>query len=56
MASENGVFVFPDVAKQAMLYAYRVEDSGEPPAHTMGYLVEMMLRPFMASAVSLLEK
>ena len=28
--------------KQAMLKAYRVEDKGEPPAYTIGYLVGRM--------------
>lgn len=32
--------------KQAMLEAYRVEDRGEPPAYTIGYLVERMYRVF----------
>lgn len=30
--------------KQAMLYAYDIEDSGEPPAYTIGYLVSKMLK------------
>ena len=32
--------------KQAMLKAYHVEDAGEPPAYTIGYLVEKMYRVF----------
>ena len=28
--------------KQAMLHAYQVEDRGEPPAYTIGYLVRRM--------------
>lgn len=28
--------------KQAMLYAYDVEDKGEPPAYTIGYLISRM--------------
>lgn len=32
--------------KQAMLEAYEVENSGEPPAHTIGYLVERMWKVF----------
>jgi hypothetical protein len=32
--------------KQAMLKAYQVEDKGEPPAYTIGYLVERMYRVF----------
>lgn len=32
--------------KQAMLYTYRIEDSGEPPAYTIGYLVRRMWEVF----------
>ena len=32
--------------KQAMLRAYRVEDRGEPPAYTIGYLVSQMYPVF----------
>ena len=32
--------------KQAMLRAYRVEDRGEPPAYTIGYLVSRMYPVF----------
>lgn len=32
--------------KQAMLEAYSVEDKGEPPAYTIGYLVERMWSTF----------
>ena len=32
--------------KQAMLDAYDVEDRGEPPAYTIGYLVSQMFRVF----------
>ena len=32
--------------KQAMLYAYAVEDKGEPPAYTIGYLVGRMWEVF----------
>lgn len=32
--------------KQAMLHAYDVRDSGEPPAHTVGYLVSRMWEVF----------
>lgn len=32
--------------KQAMLEAYEVENSGEPPAYTIGYLVERMWKVF----------
>lgn len=30
--------------KQAMLRAYNIHDSGEPPAYTIGYLVSQMLK------------
>jgi hypothetical protein len=32
--------------KQAMLKAYRVEDMGEPPAYTIGYLISRMYPVF----------
>lgn len=32
--------------KQAMLYAYEVEDSGEPPAYTIGHLIYNMYPAF----------
>lgn len=32
--------------KQAMLYAYKVKDAGEPPAYTIGYLVSKMWEVF----------
>jgi len=32
--------------KQAMLSEYNVEDEGEPPAYTIGYLVSQMWRVF----------
>ena len=32
--------------KQAMLKAYRVEDKGEPPAYTIGYLIMRMYDTF----------
>lgn len=32
--------------KQAMLHAYNVEDSGEAPAYTIGYLVMRMFEVF----------
>ena len=32
--------------KQAMLYEYNVEDAGEPPAYTIGYLVRRMYEVF----------
>lgn len=32
--------------KQAMLNAYKVEDKGEPPAYTIGYLIRRMYPVF----------
>ena len=32
--------------KQAMLRAYQVEDEGEPPAYTIGYLISQMYLVF----------
>ena len=32
--------------KQAMLEAYKVEDAGEPPAYTIGYLVGRMWKVY----------
>ena len=32
--------------KQAMLSAYQVEDRGEPPAYTIGYLISQMYQVF----------
>lgn len=32
--------------KQAMLYAYDIDDSGEPPAYTVGYLAMRMFEVF----------
>lgn len=32
--------------KQAMLEAYQIEDKGEPPAYTIGYLVSRMYPVF----------
>lgn len=32
--------------KQALLHVYQVEDSGEPPAYTIGYIVGQMFHVF----------
>lgn len=32
--------------KQAMLFAYKIKDAGEPPAYTIGYLAMMLYRGF----------
>lgn len=38
--------------KQAMLRAYKVNDSGEPPAYTVGYLVKRMYEVFITLSYS----
>lgn len=35
--------------KQAMLMEYKVEDKGEPPAYTIGYLVKEMWKIFRSN-------
>ena len=42
----NSIVHEAEHVKQAMLYAYEVEDSGEPPAYTIGYLVMRMYETF----------
>ena len=42
----NSIVHEAEHVKQAMLYAYRVEDRGEPPAYTIGYLVSQMYHVF----------
>jgi hypothetical protein len=42
----NSIVHEAEHVKQAMLYAYEVEDSGEPPAYTIGYLVMRMYEVF----------
>ena len=42
----NSIVHEAEHAKQAMLEAYDVEDYGEPPAYTIGYLVEKMYKVF----------
>lgn len=42
----NSVVHEAEHIKQAMLYAYNVEDKGEPPAYTIGYLVSQMYKVF----------
>ena len=38
----NSIVHEAEHVKQAMLFAYEVEDKGEPPAYTIGYIVERM--------------
>ena len=40
----NSIVHEAEHVKQAMLKSYNVEDEGEPPAYTIGYLVVKMLR------------
>lgn len=42
----NSIIHEAEHVKQAMLEAYSVEDAGEPPAYTIGYLVSCMYRVF----------
>lgn len=42
----NSIVHEAEHVKQDMLYAYNVEDSGEPPAYTIGFLVMKMLHFF----------
>ena len=42
----NSIVHEAEHVKQAMLDAYDVEDIGEPPAYTIGYLVGKMYRTF----------
>ena len=49
----NSVIHEAEHVKQAMLKAYYVEDKGEPPSYTMGYLVSKMwgvFRQFVCDA------
>lgn len=42
----NSIVHEAEHVKQAMLEVYNIEDSGEPPAYTIGYLVSCMYRIF----------
>lgn len=42
----NSIVHEAEHVKQAMLKTYRVEDSNEPPAYTVGYLVQKMYSVF----------
>ena len=42
----NSIVHEAEHVKQAMLEAYQIEDKGEPPAYTMGYLVGRMWEVF----------
>ena len=40
----NSIVHEAEHVKQDMLYAYKVEDKGEPPAYTIGFIVMKMLQ------------
>ena len=40
----NSIIHEAEHIKQSMLYAYNVDDSGEPPAYTVGYIASQMIR------------
>ena len=42
----NSIVHEAEHVKQAMLKAYHVEDDGEPPAYTIGYLISQMYLVF----------
>jgi hypothetical protein len=42
----NSIVHEAEHVKQAMLKAYQVDDAGEPPAYTVGYLVGKMWEVF----------
>ena len=42
----NSIVHEAEHVKQAMLYTYAVEDFGEPPAYTIGYLISRMYEVF----------
>lgn len=39
----NSIIHEAEHIKQSMLYAYDVDDSGEPPAYTVGYIASQMI-------------
>lgn len=39
----NSIIHEAEHIKQSMLYAYNVDDSGEPPAYTVGHLASQMI-------------
>ena len=43
----NSIVHEAEHVKQAILQAYRVEDEGEPPAYTIGYLISQMYKVFV---------
>jgi len=42
----NSIVHEAEHVKQAMLMEYKIEDKGEPPAYTIGYLVKEMWKVF----------
>ena len=39
----NSIIHEAEHIKQSMLYAYNIDDYGEPPAYTIGYLASLMI-------------
>lgn len=42
----NSIIHEAEHIKQSMLYFYEVDDSGEPPAYTVGYIASQMIKKF----------
>ena len=40
----NSIIHEAEHIKQSMLYVYYVDDSGEPPAYTVGHIASQMIR------------
>lgn len=42
----NSIIHEAEHIKQSMLYVYQIDDSGEPPAYTIGYIASQMIKKF----------
>lgn len=42
----NSIIHEAEHIKQSMLYFYQIDDSGEPPAYTVGYIASRMIKKF----------
>lgn len=42
----NSIIHEAEHIKQSMLYFYQIDDSGEPPAYTIGYIASQMIKKF----------
>jgi hypothetical protein len=42
----NSIIHEAEHIKQSMLYFYQIDDSGEPPAYTVGYIASQMIKKF----------